>query len=128
MIETIETEVNAIEDAILKMHSGESDSEDESEEESDHPENVFVFRKRSKSMVDHKSGPRLAKSVSSSSGTNSSRILGWKRKGDMLRRIGECRKRVMSVMRLLSSKADVIKAFSKRFNELEGSLLEMECI
>ena len=66
MIETIETEVNAIEDAILKMHSGESDSEDESEEESDHPENVFVFRKRSKSMIDHKSGPRLAKSVSSS--------------------------------------------------------------
>ena len=125
MIETIETEVNAIEDAILKMHSGESDSEDESEEESDHPENVFVFRKRSKSMIDHKSGPRLAKSVSSSSGTNSSRILGWKRKGDMLRRIGECRKRVMSVMRLLSSKADVIKAFSKRFNELEGSLLEI---
>ena len=34
-------------------------------------------------------------------------------------------KRVMSVMRLLSSKADVIKAFSKRFNELEGSLLEI---
>ena len=42
MIETIETEVNAIEDAILKMHSGESDSEDESEEESDHPE-MYLF-------------------------------------------------------------------------------------
>ncbi|SGZ46623.1 CIC11C00000004581 [Sungouiella intermedia] len=45
--------------------------------------------------------------------------VAWKRKGDMLRRIGECRKRVMSVMRLLGSKADVIKGFSKRFNENE---------
>lgn len=35
----------------------------------------------------------------------------------MLRRIGECRKRVMSILRLLGSKADVIKGFSKRCNE-----------
>lgn len=41
----------------------------------------------------------------------------WKEKGDMLRRIGECRKRIMSVLRLLGSKADVIKGFSKRCNE-----------
>ncbi|OBA28785.1 Mg2+ transporter protein, partial [Hanseniaspora valbyensis NRRL Y-1626] len=36
---------------------------------------------------------------------------------DMLRRIAECRKRVMSVSRLLGSKADVIKSFAKRCNE-----------
>lgn len=72
MIETIETEVNSIEDAILRMHSGEhedsddSDSEDEGSTYNHHRshshrhhklpqephENVFVWRKRSKSTVD----------------------------------------------------------------------------
>ncbi|EXJ75512.1 uncharacterized protein A1O5_00018 [Cladophialophora psammophila CBS 110553] len=36
---------------------------------------------------------------------------------DMLLRIGECRKKVMSLYRLLGSKADVIKGFAKRCNE-----------
>jgi magnesium transporter len=35
----------------------------------------------------------------------------------MLRRIGEARKKVMTVLRLLSGKADVIKMFAKRCNE-----------
>jgi magnesium transporter len=35
----------------------------------------------------------------------------------LLRQIGECRKRVMSLMRLLGGKADVIKGFAKRCNE-----------
>ncbi|KAI5959395.1 MNR2 [Candida pseudojiufengensis] len=161
MIESIEVEVNSIEDAILRMHSGEhddsddSDSEDENESyyhastfrrqqphrrekpgmrhkksQPDNHENVFIWRKRSKSTVDHnnkglftvkKTKSKSSSSSSSSSETGSSKILGWKRKGDMLRRIGECRKRVMSVLRLLSSKADVIKGFSKRFNDLDSN-------
>lgn len=125
MIETIETEVNSIEDAILKMHSGDSDSDDDSDDETAPQENFHIWRKRSKSMVDTQSGPRLTKSSSSSSSSRSTKILAWRRKGDMLRRIGECRKRVMLVMRLLSAKADVIKAFSKRFNDLEGAQLEI---
>ncbi|KKZ66422.1 hypothetical protein EMCG_07850 [[Emmonsia] crescens] len=36
---------------------------------------------------------------------------------DMLRRVGECRKKVMSLYRLLGNKADVIKGFAKRCNE-----------
>ncbi|KAL1839167.1 hypothetical protein VTJ49DRAFT_1823 [Mycothermus thermophilus] len=36
---------------------------------------------------------------------------------DMLRRVGDCRKKVMSLLRLLSTKADVIKGFAKRCNE-----------
>ena len=155
MIETIETEVNSIEDAILRMHSGEhedsddSDSEDEvstHEHQRSHSrrhhkllqephENVFVWRKRSKSTVDAnntgflrssntKTKSKSSSSSSSTSDTGSSRILGWRRKGDMLRRIGECRKRVMSVLRLLSSKADVIKGFSKRFNDLDNSSID----
>ncbi|GME45853.1 Family metal ion transporter [Neofusicoccum parvum] len=36
---------------------------------------------------------------------------------NILRAIGECRKKVMSMMRLLGGKADVIKGFAKRCNE-----------
>ena len=35
----------------------------------------------------------------------------------VLRQIGECRKKVMSLLRLLGGKADVIKGFAKRCNE-----------
>lgn len=35
----------------------------------------------------------------------------------LLRQIGECRKKVMSLLRLLGGKADVIKGFAKRCNE-----------
>lgn len=37
--------------------------------------------------------------------------------GAMLRRVGECRKKVMGLYRLLSNKADVVKGFAKRCNE-----------
>lgn len=157
MIDSIEQEVNLIEDAILKMHSGDSDSDDDSDdsdsddEEKDHSrndkQNIFYRRQRSKSTVDNAgaisqrfghppsnsrayseisrgsiSKESKKSSKSSSSKSTSSKILGWKRKGDMLRRIGECRKRVMSVLRLLGSKADVIKGFSKHFTDPVDSM------
>lgn len=68
--------------------------------------------------VNSRSSARTSLSLTSTS--TLSKIVAWKRKGDMLRRIGECRKRVMSVMRLLGTKADVIRGFSKRFNETES--------
>ncbi|KAL4875721.1 hypothetical protein BJY04DRAFT_152489 [Aspergillus karnatakaensis] len=37
--------------------------------------------------------------------------------GEMLRRVGICRKKVMGMYRLLSNKADVVKGFAKRCNE-----------
>ncbi|CUM67093.1 uncharacterized protein PRCAT00004782001 [Priceomyces carsonii] len=144
MIESIEEEVNSIEDAILKMHSGDTDLDTDSdvdlEIEDEYKESnkshlkksrepsIFYKRSRSKSIVDSRPLPKrnrppsiISRSASSRRSTDSkssgSKILGWKRKGDMLRRIGECRKRVMSVLRLLGSKADVIKGFSKRFRE-----------
>jgi magnesium transporter len=144
MIESIEAEVNAIEDAILKMHLGDTDSDDDSSDsdsDSDaldrrprHPRantsNVFFTRKRTKLTVEGDGRPLLA-AAGAKSGTlqllrlrllrllHLFKIIGWKRKGDMLRRIGECRKRVMSILRLLGSKADVIKGFSKRYGETE---------
>ena len=71
------------------------------------------------------SSSRITRStlISSSSSSQSSdvstfnaNLIGWKKKGDMLRRIGDCRKRVMSILRLLGAKADVIKGFAKRYN------------
>jgi magnesium transporter len=37
--------------------------------------------------------------------------------GELLRRAGDCRRKVMGLFRLLSNKADVIKGFAKRCNE-----------
>lgn len=101
---------------------------------------VFYRRERSKSTVDatmprtfqrgHRGSEGEFRSLRSRQSTRSSmklsststlsKVVAWRRKGDMLRRIGECRKRVMSVMRLLGSKADVVRGFSKRFNETES--------
>lgn len=151
MIESIEDEVNAIEDAILKMQSLESDSDDSDDEElttteslkgiklkgrkGSNDENLFFKRPRSRSTVEigpngvitkkaiasSRKSSKSSTSRSLSSRSTDSKVLRWRRQGDMLRRIGECRKRVMSILRLLGTKADVVKAFSKRFNENNGS-------
>lgn len=97
LMEAIEQEVNDIEEEILRLHSGLSDSDDDDSDDDDSDDDS-----------------------SSSTATSSSKTTAneaWRKKGDMLRRIGECRKRVMSMLRLLSNKPDVIRGFSKRCNE-----------
>ncbi|GMM28066.1 putative Mg(2+) transporter [Martiniozyma asiatica (nom. inval.)] len=59
------------------------------------------------------------KSITSSKSSVSQDTKIWRRKGDLLRDIGSCRRRIMSLMRLLSTKADVIKIFAKRCQEDE---------
>lgn len=81
LIQSIEDEVDDIDDAILQMHSSE-DRDGGNAEKSD-------------------------------AGDASSAVAGR----DMLRRVGDCRKRVMLLYRLLGNKADVIKGFAKRCNE-----------
>lgn len=128
MIELIEDEVYDIEDAILNMHhttdSSDSDSGSDSESDSDDDDNsLYHFDRASKNttlsrLTKGSSSTASTRSSSSSSSTlNAKNIIGWKKKGDMLRRIGECRKKVMGIVRLLGSKADVIKGFAKRCNE-----------
>lgn len=80
MIQSIEEEVDDIDEAILRLHNADDDDNSDSDE---------YDEKQSK----EKSGR------------------------DMLRRVGECRKKVMSLYRLLGNKADVIKGFAKRCNE-----------
>lgn len=82
LIQTIEDEVDEIDDAILKLHSGTEESEKK---------------------------PSKGDDASSMTITDTS--------SDMLRKVGDCRKRVMSLYRLLGNKADVIKGFAKRCNE-----------
>lgn len=141
MIELIEDEVNAIEDAIFKMQlleSDDSDSEDEfatfdpglkvkwRRNLSQIQENIFFKpRKRLKLTVDIHQPPFLTLLVVHSLLLSLLRltnlgVIRWRRQGDMMRRIGECRKRVMLVLRLLGAKADVVRGFLMKFKETHG--------
>lgn len=86
LIQSIEEEVDDIDEQILKLHSG---GKEDTQQASKDPE------KRSLN----------GEATSGESG------------GDMLRRVGEGRKKVMGLYRLLGNKADVIKGFAKRCNE-----------
>lgn len=80
LIQTIEDEVDDIDDAILMLHSSQSSEN-----------------------MDEKRSDAGGKTVENGA--------------DMLRRVGDCRKKVMGLYRLLGNKADVIKGFAKRCNE-----------
>ena len=54
---------------------------------------------------------------SSKEGSQGDNVLPSFAPGEMLRRVGQCRKKVMGLYRLLSNKADVVKGFAKRCNE-----------
>ena len=84
LIQTIEDEVDDIDDQILKLHSSEKEEPEKANQDNE---------KRS---------------------INGEPITGGR---DMLRRVGEGRKKVMGLYRLLGNKADVIKGFAKRCNE-----------
>ncbi|KAL1967836.1 hypothetical protein VTN77DRAFT_2525 [Rasamsonia byssochlamydoides] len=87
LIQSIENEVDDVDDAIMQMHSRDD--------------------------VDKEFHQRHKKNDTNSNDDGTSPAAG----GDMLRRVGECRKKVMGMYRLLSNKADVIKGFAKRCNE-----------
>ncbi|KAL1893757.1 CorA metal ion transporter [Sporothrix stenoceras] len=89
LIQKIEEEVDDIDDAILQMHSSAAG-------------NLMATSREKKSENANSSGNAAA---TAEADTN------------MLLRVGDCRKRVMSLYRLLGNKADVIKGFAKRCNE-----------
>jgi magnesium transporter len=118
LIEAIESEVNLIEDEIISMQSGDhsdNDSDSDSDDENDDPVWIKVKRRNS-NITGDKDSLYTRSSISTNSSSEDTKIISWKKKGDMLRRIGDCRRRVMSMLRFLGSKADVIKGFSKRYN------------
>ena len=107
-IQNIEEEVDDIDDAILRLHSGEDEKKkDESSNNSNHEKKALL----------NGLGKGTNKGTDASS-IRSSRSAGPDTSGgDMLRRVGEGRKKVMHFYRLLGNKADVIKGFAKRCNE-----------
>ena len=84
LIQSVEDEVDEIDEAILQAHSSDHNEKSESTKDNE---------KRSENGQPTSEG------------------------GDMLRRVGEGRKKVMGLYRLLGNKADVIKGFAKRCNE-----------
>ena len=88
LIQSIEEEVDDIDDSILQLHSG-------SKEE--------PVNEKAKGLKNEDEKSELGDNNSPGS--------------DMLRRVGEGRKKVMLLYRLLGNKADVIKGFAKRCNE-----------
>ena len=104
-IQAIEEEVDDIDDAILRLHSGE----DESKKKDDSINNNSGSSPNEKKSL-NKGDTASIRTIRSSNPDTSSG-------GDMLRRVGEGRKKVMLFYRLLGNKADVIKGFAKRCNE-----------
>ncbi|TKA52879.1 hypothetical protein B0A49_11298 [Cryomyces minteri] len=90
LIQLIEDEVDEIDDKILQLHSPQESTDEK-------PKN-----KAKDKEVDYEKQSEAGDKSSGDSG------------GDMLRQVGECRKKVMSLYRLLGNKADVIKGFAKR--------------
>lgn len=90
LIQSIEDEVDDIDDAILQLHSGNKEE---------------TAGEKSKSSKGSVKWSEAGEGNLNDSGS------------DMLRRVGEGRKKVMGLYRLLGNKADVIKGFAKRCNE-----------
>ncbi|GIZ48957.1 hypothetical protein CKM354_001200000 [Cercospora kikuchii] len=101
LVTEIEEEVDDIDEAILYMHR-EADPE--------------ATEDKKAAMIGKAKVPkdgRRNSDASSQKGDGEEKMKG----GDMLRRVGGCRKKVMGLYRLLGNKADVIKGFAKRCNE-----------
>lgn len=99
LIQAIEEEVDEIDDAILELHSGQHQGDEDK---------VMKGSLHQKTKINEK-----VSSDCDSITTTTKKQSG----GDMLRRVGRCRKKVMGMYRLLGNKADVIKGFAKRCNE-----------
>lgn len=116
LIEQIEKEVDEIDDEILQLHSrADATNLDESESNKASQTLQTKLAKGTQLLSAFKSGDVYEKLAESS---DSGRSLAKEpTHGDMLLRVGECRKKVMGLYRLLGNKADVIKGLAKRCNE-----------
>lgn len=100
LVQQIEEEVDDIDDEILYMHqrSNEGAGEKSKNRSSNRPVNGNTQADAGAAKAE---GDRTANEQGQ----------------EILARVGECRKRVMGLYRLLGNKADVIKGFAKRCNE-----------
>ncbi|KAF2773609.1 cora-domain-containing protein [Teratosphaeria nubilosa] len=114
LVRDIEEEVDVIDDEILYIHE-----EPEAEEKRKKEQSKGNTKSKIKKLVTWHSEEKGLNTTQADMGAH--KVEGEKTAGesggDMLRRVGECRKKVMSMYRLLGNKADVIKGFAKRCNE-----------
>jgi len=107
VIEQIEREVDNIDDDILGMHAKNGKDADEKKKKK------HADKKRKVSLLGYVGLGDNEKDNHDSEEDEPMSDTGK----DMLLRVGECRKKVMSLYRLLGNKADVIKGLAKRCNE-----------
>ncbi len=108
-VSTIEAEVDEIDEEILYLHVTSADAAETS------PSNPQPAKTEKPSRKRRGSSPSNQGDMGAQKATNDA--TAGMSGGDMLRRVGECRKTVMGLYRLLGNKADVIKGFAKRCNE-----------
>ncbi|KAG9949644.1 cora-domain-containing protein, partial [Aureobasidium melanogenum] len=102
LVQVIEDEVDEIDYEILALHSSDENLDDKAKNSA-----------KAKELEYEKMSKVAGSDTQSEKGERTAGDSG----GDMLRRVGNCRKKVMSLYRLLGNKADVIKGFAKRCNE-----------
>jgi magnesium transporter len=105
LVTEIEQEVDYVDEEILYMHTTAADAAERKANNAQAQTNKVSADNKSLSEGDM--GPAKIEGDK----------IGGPSGGDMLRRVGECRKKVMGLYRLLGNKADVIKGFAKRCNE-----------
>ncbi|KAK4613824.1 Putative metal ion transporter [Fulvia fulva] len=106
LVSEIEKEVDEIDEDILYMHTTAADqAEGKVSPSQKKPAQRPKSQGKGNTQADAGAAKSEGEKITGSSG------------GDMLRRVGECRKKVMGLYRLLGNKADVIKGFAKRCNE-----------
>lgn len=105
LVSEIEQEVDIIDEDILYMHTTAADNADQSGVKQK-PQPRQVKDSRSQSKQERSNSLKVAEEEKTPESG-----------GDLLRRVGESRKKVMGLYRLLGNKADVIKGFAKRCNE-----------
>lgn len=119
LIKTIEDEVDDIDDAILRLHSS-----DEASIAPKPKKPKSKTKARLLSCIPFLGGPAKdgylevsQEEYNDDKKSETNDPTSGDSGGDMLRRVGECRKKVMELYRLLGNKADVIKGLAKRCNE-----------
>ncbi|KAK4539301.1 hypothetical protein LTR36_000794 [Oleoguttula mirabilis] len=117
LVSEIEQEVDNIDDDILYMHQSPADQAYREAQEQEQEQKRRSKNSKNQSSSSEKDGV----SPTTQGDMGAIKAEGDKTAGDsggdMLRRVGECRKKVMGLYRLLGNKADVIKGFAKRCNE-----------
>ncbi|RMY10395.1 hypothetical protein D0867_08415 [Hortaea werneckii] len=115
LVSQIEQEVDNIDDNILYMHQNSADSITMDSEQRQNAGSKSG--KNQTATTEKEGGPKPTNQGDMGARKAEGELTAGESGGDMLRRVGECRKKVMGLYRLLGNKADVIKGFAKRCNE-----------